>query len=78
MQAEVTRNALLGWIYVAPLEPQTPAVRMFKKDVKNATERYFGIQLGEDVEVDSAAAHLYDAIYLWAKGASKVLSKKGA
>ena len=77
-QAIATRRALNGWLYLAPLDPETPGVRQFKNDVRKLTRSEFGVTLAEDEPIDAAAAKLYDGIYLWAKALSRVFSNNGA
>ena len=77
-QAIATRRAFNGWLYLAPLDPETPGVREFKTDVRKLTRSEFGVALAEDEPIDAAAAKLYDGVYLWAKSLSRVFSSKGA
>ena len=77
-QAIATRRAFNGWLYLAPLDPETPGVRQFKNDVRKLTEPEFGFTLAEDEPIDAAAAKLYDGIFLWAKALSRVFSSNGA
>ena len=77
-QAIATRRAFNGWLYLAPLDPETPGVRQFKNDVRKATQSEFGITLAQDEPIDAAAAKLYDGVYLWAKALNRVLSNNGA
>jgi hypothetical protein len=77
-QAIATRRAFNGWLYLAPLDPETPGVRHFKNDVRKLTEPEFGFTLAEDEPIDAAAAKLYDGIFLWAKALSRVFSSNGA
>ena len=77
-QAIATRRALNGWLYLAPLDPETPGVRQFKNDVRKLTRSEFGVTLAEDEPIDAAAAKLYDGIFLWAKALSRVFSNNGA
>ncbi len=77
-QATATRRAFNGWLYISPLDPDTPTVRKFKRDVRELTESKFGITLAASEEIDSAAAKLYDGIFLWARALSRVLANNGA
>jgi hypothetical protein len=77
-QATATRRAFHGWLYIAPLDPDTPTVRKFKSDVRKLTESEFGIALAPSEEIDAAAAKLYDGIILWAKALSRVFANNGA
>ena len=77
-QAIATRRAFNGWLYLAPLDPETPGVREFKTDVRKLTRSEFGVTLAEDEPIDAAAAKLYDGVYLWAKSLSRVFAKNGA
>ena len=77
-QAIATRRAFNGWLYLAPLDPETPGVRHFKNDVRKLTQPEFGFTLAEDEPIDAAAAKLYDGVYLWAKSLNRVLSNNGA
>jgi hypothetical protein len=77
-QAIATRRAFNGWLYLAPLDPETPGVRHFKNYVRKLTEPEFGFTLAEDEPIDAAAAKLYDGIFLWAKALSRVFSSNGA
>ena len=77
-QAIATRRAFNGWLYLAPLDPETPGVRQFKTDVRKLTQPEFGFTLAEDEPIDAAAAKLYDGIFLWAKALSRVFSSNGA
>ena len=77
-QAIATRRAFNGWLYLAPLDPETPGVRHFKNDVRKLTQPEFGFTLAEDEPIDAAAAKLYDGIFLWAKALSRVFSSNGA
>ena len=77
-QAIATRRAFNGWLYLAPLDPETPGVRRFKTDVRKLTQPEFGFTLAEGEPIDAAAAKLYDGIFLWAKALSRVFSSNGA
>jgi hypothetical protein len=77
LQANAMRKALHGWLYIAAVVPDNPRVREFAQDVRVETERESMIKIDE-AGVDSAATHLYDAIYLWAHAYTHVLSQKGS
>ena len=62
---------------MAPMVPNTANVRAFKSEVQSVTERDFGVKLDDTEDVDPAAAHLYDAILLWAKAYSQVSAANG-
>jgi hypothetical protein len=70
------RKALHGWLYVSAVVPDNPRTREFAEDTRASTERELMIQLGE-AGIDPAAAHLYDAIFLWAHAYTHVLSRQG-
>ena len=75
LQFRAVTRAFQGWIYVAPLVPDTTAVRDFMHEVKVVTERDFAVAVGDDV--DPAAARLHDAIILWANAYSRVVKNNG-
>ena len=85
-QALAARRALHGWLYLSPLDPDTPGVRQFKQAVRELTQSELfespatktRITLNDDEPIDAAAAKLYDGIYLWAKAMSRVFSSNGA
>jgi hypothetical protein len=85
-QAAAARHALHGWLYLSPLDPDTPGVRKFKRAVRELTQSELfespatkaRITLNDDEPIDAAAAKLYDGIYLWAKALSRVFSNNGA
>jgi hypothetical protein len=69
-----------------PLDPDTPGVRQFKRQVRELTQSELfespaskaRITLDADEPIDAAAAKLYDGIFLWAKALSRVFSNNGA
>ena len=84
-QAAAARHALHGWLYLSPLDPDTPGVRKFKRAVRELTQSELfespatktRITLSDDEPIDAAAAKLYDGIYLWAKAMSRVFASNG-
>ena len=85
-QAVEARHALHGWLYLMPLDPDTPGVRQFKRQVRELTQSELfkspatksRIALKDGEPIDAAAAKLYDGIFLWAKALSRVFSSNGA
>ena len=85
-QAVEARRALHGWLYLMPLDPDTPGVRQFKRQVRELTQSELfespaskaRITLDADEPIDAAAAKLYDGIFLWAKAMSRVFASNGA
>ena len=85
-QAVEARHALHGWLYLTPLDPDTPGVRQFKRQVRELTQSELfespatksRITLKDGEPIDAAAAKLYDGIFLWAKALSRVFSSNGA
>jgi hypothetical protein len=77
LQANDMRKALHGWLYIAAVVPDNPRVREFAQDVRVKSERELMIKIDE-AGIDSAATHLYDAIYLWAHAYTHVLSQQGS
>ena len=75
---ENAKDALHGWIYLAVFKKSSAIIDEFYEQVKDYGRRDFN--LSKDVtarDIDAFAASLYDAVFLFAHAATRMLSEGG-